>query len=119
MQFTKTSLAALSLIFGMANASFSGDATFFDFNGGIGACGQSINNGDHSAALNAAQYGSGFPGPECFKNINVTYQGTSAILAIVDECITCGTNGLDLTQGAFTLFAPLSAGIIPVTWDFV
>ncbi|KAF8972256.1 RlpA-like double-psi beta-barrel-protein domain-containing protein-containing protein [Flammula alnicola] len=86
----------------------------------LGACLQPINNGDHSVALNIAQFGTGpSPGPHCFQQINVTSQGTSAILTIVDDCPGCGINGLDLTEGAFTLFASLDAGEIQVTWDFI
>ncbi|KNZ74310.1 hypothetical protein J132_07362 [Termitomyces sp. J132] len=69
-------------------------------------------------ALNSAQYGQGFPGPNCFKKITMTYQGKKTTATIVDKCPGCPVGGLDLSVGLFTFFAPESQGVIFGEWNF-
>ncbi|KAG6835415.1 hypothetical protein H0H93_001655 [Arthromyces matolae] len=89
------------------------------YNVGLGACGVINVASDFVVALNINQYGSGYPGPNCFKQISMTYNGKTTTATITDECVTCSDEGLDLSVGLFEFFAPLDAGLIHGTWSFV
>lgn len=87
--------------------------------GQAGACGQMIGNSDWVVALNTPQYGGGYPGPNCFKTITMTFNGKTAHnVRIMDQCPGCPWGGLDLTPALFEYFAPLGAGIIHGEWHF-
>ncbi|TFK72205.1 hypothetical protein BDN72DRAFT_747953, partial [Pluteus cervinus] len=90
--------------------------SFYDV--GLGACGQYSNPGDFMVALNSAQFGDGYPGPNCFKQIWMTYNGKTTTATILDECPGCPYGGLDLSRGLFSFFADQSAGIIYGQWGF-
>ncbi|GFZ42440.1 hypothetical protein JCM24511_00155 [Saitozyma sp. JCM 24511] len=86
---------------------------------GLGACGQYSQDSDFMVALNSAQYGGGYPGPQCFKYITIQGNGvTVGGIEILDECPTCGYGSLDLAPGLFTQFAGTDAGTISITWWF-
>ncbi|KAF8188345.1 RlpA-like double-psi beta-barrel-protein domain-containing protein-containing protein [Pholiota molesta] len=91
--------------------------TFYDV--GLGACGQTNVASDFIVALNAEQFGSGYPGPHCFKNIQMTYNGKSATATIMDSCPGCPYGALDLSRGLFTHFDSEDKGIIYGEWSFV
>ncbi|CAE6460098.1 unnamed protein product [Rhizoctonia solani] len=95
---------------------FSGTATYYQT--GMGACGQYSNPGDFIVALNSAQYGGGYPGPNCFKPITICAKGKCVGATIMDECPTCGYGSLDLSQGLFTQFANTDDGVFQMTWTF-
>lgn len=86
---------------------------------GLGACGRRNVPSDFIVALNAPQFGSGYPGKHCFEKIRITYKGISAIAEIRDRCPGCGFGGLDFSEGLFAHFSPLSAGIIYTQWEFL
>jgi len=90
--------------------------TFYDV--GQGACGKVNVADDFIVALNSAQYGGGYPGPNCFKSITMTYNGKTARATIMDECPGCPYGGLDLSRGLFKFFAPESVGVLYGTWYF-
>jgi len=91
--------------------------TFYDV--GTGACGKFNVPSDFIVALNSAQYGGGYPGPECFKQIGMSYNGKYTVATIMDECPGCPYGGLDLSRGLFDFFAPESDGVIYGTWNFL
>ncbi|TFY79376.1 hypothetical protein EWM64_g4635 [Hericium alpestre] len=93
-----------------------GKMTFYDV--GQGACGATSKGSDFVAALSKEQYGDGYPGPNCWKKITITYQGKSAQATIVDECPGCAYGALDLSRGLFDYFAPESTGVIYADWEF-
>lgn len=95
-----------------ANARF----TFYDV--GLGACGQYSSPGDFIVALNVAQYGGGYPGPQCFKSITISYGGKTAQATIMDECMGCPYAGLDFSTGLFNYFASPDDGVVYGTWWF-
>ncbi|KAF8147951.1 RlpA-like double-psi beta-barrel-protein domain-containing protein-containing protein, partial [Mycena galopus ATCC 62051] len=76
-------------------------ATYYDPDGGRGACPPSypvINNGDMAVALGAGNWNSG---KYCGKTMLVTYGSKTISVVIEDLCPGCqGTNGIDLTEGA-------------------
>jgi len=95
-----------------SNAKF----TFYDV--GKGACGQTNQRNDFIVALNSAQYGSGSPGPQCFKTITISANGKTTQATIMDECPSCPYGGLDLSRGLFDFFASESDGVITGSWLF-
>lgn len=92
----------------------SGRATFYAV--GLGACGKWNNPGDFIVALNTPQFGSGYPGPNCFKSITISYQGKSTQATIMDECPGCPYGGLDMSEGLFSYFADTSVGVFYMDW---
>lgn len=95
---------------------FSGTATYYLT--GMGACGQYSQPSDFIVALNSAQYGGGYPGPNCFKPITICAKGKCVGATIMDECPTCGYGSLDLSEGLFTQFANTGDGVFQMTWTF-
>ncbi|KAF9009390.1 RlpA-like double-psi beta-barrel-protein domain-containing protein-containing protein [Cyathus striatus] len=90
--------------------------SFYDV--GLGACGQYNVESDFIVALNTDQYGSGYPGPNCFKTITMSYGGKTTTATIMDQCPGCPYGGLDLSRGLFKFFAAESVGIIYGEWSF-
>lgn len=90
--------------------------TFYDV--GLGACGQYSSPGDFIVALNVIQYGGGYPGPQCFKSITISYGGKTAQATIMDECMGCPYGGLDFSAGLFSYFASEDNGVIYGSWWF-
>nr|KAG8950187.1 hypothetical protein FRC03_012944 [Tulasnella sp. 419] len=80
-----------------------GRATWY--NVGMGACGKHNVDSDFIVALNSPQYGSGYPGPNCFKEITLSYNGKTAQAMIMDECPPCPSGGLDLSPDLFEYLA--------------
>ncbi|KAL5519665.1 hypothetical protein ACEPAH_1348 [Sanghuangporus vaninii] len=105
---------------GLAKRTFSSARlTWYDSSVGITACGGTFSNNDHVVALNSQQFGSGFPGPNCGKNIRITVGGKSVTAQVVDNCPGCPFAGLDLTEGLFSVFADPSVGVLTGSWDFI
>lgn len=94
------------------------NARFTYFAVGLGACGRYNVPSDFIVALNAAQFGGGYPGPNCFKSITISFGGKSAQATIMDQCPGCPYGGLDLSVGLFRYFSDLSAGVIHGEWHF-
>ncbi|TFK42953.1 RlpA-like double-psi beta-barrel-protein domain-containing protein-containing protein [Crucibulum laeve] len=92
--------------------------SFYDVEVGTGACGKWNAASSFTVALNSAQFGGGYPGPNCFKSITMTFNGKTTTATIMDECPGCPYGGLDLTRGLFDFFAPESEGIIYGEWSF-
>jgi len=95
-----------------------GRMTFYDV--GLGACGGTNYAAQFVVALNSAQFGgyAVYPGPNCFKNIVIEYNGKQVGAQIVDECPTCGFGDLDLSRGLFSQFASEGDGVFYATWWF-
>ncbi|KAI0670557.1 hypothetical protein C8Q78DRAFT_1138922 [Trametes maxima] len=84
--------------------------TYYDV--GLGACGKNNVPSDFS-------YGGGYPGPNCFRPIEITYNGKTAQATIMDECPGCPSpGGLDLSSGLFSYLAPLSEGVLYASWRY-
>lgn len=90
--------------------------TFYDV--GLGACGKHNTPDDFIVALNTPQFGGGYPGPNCFKTITMTFNGKTTQATIMDECPGCPFGGLDLSRGLFNFFSSPDAGVIYGTWNF-
>jgi hypothetical protein len=111
------SVAALAATATPVKRGFGGRATFYAT--GLGACGENNVDSDYIVALNSAQYGSGYPGPECFKQIQISANGKTATATIMDQCPSCAYGDLDLSPSLFNHFASPDDGVFQMTWDYV
>jgi len=96
-----------------ADVTHTGRGTWF--NPGLGACGDTNSDSDPVVAIGAPRFGSG---GNCFQWIKITANGVTAFGQTLDECEGCGENDLDLSPSLFENFAPLSQGVISVSWNF-
>ncbi|KAH9854053.1 hypothetical protein C2E23DRAFT_867565 [Lenzites betulinus] len=79
---------------------------------GLGACGEYNQPNDFS-------YGGGYPGPNCKRPIEITYNGKVANAVIMDECPGCPSpGGLDLSEGLFSYLASLDEGVLYASWRY-
>jgi hypothetical protein len=92
--------------------------TYYDTSVGLGACGNLNQNSAWTVALNSAQFGGGYPSPECGKTITISYGGKTAQAVIQDACPSCPYGGLDLSPSLFQHFADLGTGVISGDWDY-
>ncbi|KAF7291225.1 hypothetical protein MIND_01266000 [Mycena indigotica] len=98
--------------------TFNGLATYYDPNGGRGACGNILQNSDFIVALGSGHWDSG---AHCGATVNVQYQGKTIQVVAQDLCPGCqGANGLDLSEGAMQALDAnyIADGVISVVWGF-
>ncbi|KAJ6619618.1 RlpA-like double-psi beta-barrel-protein domain-containing protein-containing protein [Mycena sp. CBHHK59/15] len=98
--------------------SFNGLATFYDPDGGFGACGSPLQNGDFIVALGTGHWDGG---SHCGQTVNVQFQGRTIQVSVQDLCPGCqGANGIDLSEGAMAALDSnyLKDGVISVVWSF-
>ncbi|KAK3305985.1 RlpA-like double-psi beta-barrel-protein domain-containing protein-containing protein [Chaetomium strumarium] len=104
-------------------AATSGKFTYY--NQGLGACGQNYGDGDYVVALSHADFDLSTPNgnpnnnPLCGKRLRASYNGKSVEVTVVDRCVTCNSEDLDLSPAAFGALADLSVGVIQGTWDYI
>lgn len=91
------------------------NAQFTNFVTGQGACGGFNVASDFVAALNTEQWDNG---AHCFAAITITINGKSVQAQIVDECMACGYNNLDLTDGLFSVWADIEQGALQGEWEY-
>ncbi len=95
----------------------TGDATFYTFANGTGACLYDQTTDFHIAALNISDWADS---AWCGACADLTGpNGTSVRVRIVDECPDCAPGQLDLHPDAFAVLAPKEQGRIQITWSFV
>jgi len=94
--------------------SYSGRATFYDV--GLGACGGYNVGTDYIVALNTAQYGGGYPGPNCGRSITISANGVTVQATIQDQCPSCDYGSLDLSRSLFQRFASEDKGVFQMSW---
>ncbi|MEU6972177.1 cysteine/serine endopeptidase inhibitor [Kitasatospora aureofaciens] len=105
------------------NKPMSGKATYYN-DAGYGACGTRINASDQMlVAVSHTWWTSANPNndPLCKGiSVKVTYQGKTVTVPVKDQCPSCDSTHIDLSQPAFAKLAPLSKGVINgLTWQFV
>ena len=95
----------------------SGEATYYDFADGDGACmfGPSPND-LNVAALNSPDYSNA---AWCGGCADVSGPNGNVRVRIVDRCPECPSGNLDLSPQAFSRIAPLERGRVAITWSFV
>ncbi|MFJ7998423.1 RlpA-like double-psi beta-barrel domain-containing protein [Streptomyces sp. NPDC096310] len=103
-----------------SGAQATGQATWY--NTGLGACGWYNNDSELVVAISVAQYGN-YPNPnnspQCGRQIRVNGPLGSVVVRVVDKCMGCATNDVDLSPTAFSRIGDLNAGRINVSWDWV
>ncbi|KAF7372877.1 Non-Catalytic module family EXPN protein [Mycena sanguinolenta] len=101
-----------------SSGGINGIATYYDPNGGYGACGNILQNSDYVVALGPNDWAGG---SHCGQTVTVQYAGRSVNVVVQDLCPGCqGDHGIDLTEPAMgTLDGNyINDGHINVVWNF-
>ena len=98
-----------------AGAQTSGEATHYELaSGGMGNCSYpSPPAGQLYVALPPSEYGSS---AACGSYLQVSGPDGSVTVEVVNQCPECQAGHIDLSEQAFAKIAPLSAGLVPVTY---
>jgi expansin (peptidoglycan-binding protein) len=64
-------------------------------------------------------FGGGYPGPNCFKQLQITANGKSAVATVMDQCPGCAYGDLDMSPSLFSHFADHSVGRFGISWDWI
>jgi expansin (peptidoglycan-binding protein) len=101
-----------------AGAATSGEATHYELAaGGMGNCSYpSPPAGQLYVALPPSEYGAA---AACGSYLQVTGPDGSVTVEVVDQCPECQAGHIDLSEQAFARIAPLSAGLVPVSYHTV
>jgi expansin len=96
-------------------AQTSGEATHYELaSGGMGNCSYpSPPAGQLYVALPPSEYGGS---AACGSYLQVSGPDGSVTVEVVDQCPECQAGHIDLSEQAFAKIAPLSAGLVPVTY---
>lgn len=101
----------------------SGEMTYYN-DVGYGACGTQIDaSTQYLVAVSYQWWTAANPNndPLCDGiSVQVTYNGQTLTVPVVDKCPTCDATHIDLSEPAFTEFAPIGTGVVTgITWQFV
>ena len=104
---------------------YEGDLTYYD--PGLGACGVTSANGDKIVAVShflfdAVQTGSDpNTNPLCGKKVRVKRLGgdVTVDLTVVDRCVGCETQDLDMTEETFSDLADVALGRVTGEWSWL
>ena len=92
-------------------------ATHYVLNGGGGNCSYPAPPPDNLyVAMPASEYDAAAP---CGSYLEVTGPDGSVRVKVVDQCPECAAGHIDLSATAFARIAPLSAGLIPVSYHTI
>ena len=95
----------------------TGQATYYDFANGDGACMFGASPDDMNvAALNKPDYSNA---AFCGACADVTGPNGTIRVRLVDQCPECPSGNLDLSPQAFAKIADLQQGRVPITWNVV
>jgi expansin (peptidoglycan-binding protein) len=102
----------------VAGAQTSGEATHYELaSGGMGNCSYpSPPAGQLYVALSPSEYGGS---AACGSYLQVSGPDGSVTVEVVDQCPECQAGHIDLSEQAFAKIAPLSAGLVPVTYHTI
>ncbi|CAE6527923.1 unnamed protein product [Rhizoctonia solani] len=91
-----------------------GWATYYNTEGGRGACGKYNHNQEYVVAIGKPLWDStqehGGTSALCGKTATVRWRGKSVRVRVVDECPVCGYNDIDLSPSAFQKLADKEVG---------
>lgn len=116
-----------------STATYTGDITYYNPAGGLGACGTALADTDAVAAVNSAFYGQYVQAgntnnnPLCGRQIQLTYTDadsgavSTATATIRDRCAACAATDIDLTPVVFDQLVPKgeSVGRTTASWKFI
>lgn len=98
----------------------NGVATFYSV--GADNCGTSSTDNDFVCAISQQMYNtvanSESISEYCGHMINLTYNGKTIQVKVVDSCASCDANHLDLSPAAFNSLADPSLGVIDIQWTW-
>ncbi|KAI0287944.1 expansin family protein [Russula brevipes] len=97
-------------------ATHAGRGTWYD--AGLGNCGWTNKGSDLIVAISKGFYDQ-TGGSNCGKHVQINSGGKTVTAQIVDSCPGCGPNDLDMSRALFQHFAPLSVGVLHITWSIV
>lgn len=101
----------------------SGEGTYYDPE--MGSCGEVSSADDLIVALSHSLYDDYTPNGNpnkntlCGKKIRATYEGKSVDVKVVDRCVGCAKDDLDLSPAAFSKIADKDLGRIHLTWKWL
>ncbi|KAJ7285347.1 RlpA-like double-psi beta-barrel-protein domain-containing protein-containing protein [Mycena rebaudengoi] len=93
--------------------TFTGEATQYQPNGAVGACGWPLQNEDFIVALSEEHYDEG---ARCGQQIYVEYKEQIIAVTVADLCSNCSEDGINLSAGAFFAIENTTVGQITVHW---
>jgi hypothetical protein len=93
-------------------SSDSGEFSWYD--AGLGACGGTNSANDFIVALSVQSWDGG---SHCNEQVTITANGKTTTATIVDECMGCPPNKLDMSTGLFQFFGGLDLGIMHGSWS--
>jgi expansin len=98
-------------------AVHTGEATYYDFANGDGACmfGPSSENPLMIGAMNQTDYAAA---AVCGACVRLTGPNATIDIRIVDLCPECPQGNIDLSPQAFGLIAAMEAGRVPISWSY-
>jgi expansin (peptidoglycan-binding protein) len=113
-----TGTGAAGVTAAVAGAQTSGEATHYELaSGGMGNCSYpSPPAGQLYVALPPSEYGGS---AACGSYLQVSGPDGSVTVEVVDQCPECQAGHIDLSEQAFAEIAPLSAGLVPVTYHTI
>ncbi|KAI9739435.1 MAG: hypothetical protein M1818_005123 [Claussenomyces sp. TS43310] len=103
-----------------SDAPCTGDMTYYDASAGTGACGWNNNTmADDVIALPHELMGSlSNDNPYCGLTVSISYGGKEITATVVDKCMGCTGNAIDLSNHAFDQLDAESAGRVTCKWWF-
>jgi hypothetical protein len=108
---------------GASNSGGSGDKTgeMTYYATGLGACGWTNKDSDFITAVAASLYdsfGLSNGSKVCGRKVKIFYGGKSITATVVDRCVGCAQNDLDLSPSAFSALASQDIGRTKMTWTW-
>lgn len=110
---------SIPTLLGLASSAMAttGRMTYYD--PGLGACGIFSTAGEAIVALGHDLWTAANPNndPLCGKTITINYGGQTATARVVDKCMSCTANDIDVSPTVFQHFAELATGVVTVEWN--
>jgi expansin (peptidoglycan-binding protein) len=95
----------------------TGEATYYTFADGTGNCSFDATPSDLMlGAMNHTDYAAS---AVCGACVRLTGPNATITIRIVDQCPECPAGDIDLSPQAFEQIAALSAGRVPISWQYV
>jgi expansin (peptidoglycan-binding protein) len=112
-----SSPACASVMTVTGTGTTTGEATNYLLQTGDGNCSYpAVGAGQLYVALSPGEYGAA---AACGSYLEVTGPDGSVKVQVADQCPECAAGHIDLSQQAFSQIAPLSAGLVPVTYHTI
>lgn len=116
MHFTTSLILLLpfSLAAPLKALASSGEMTYF--HPGLGACGDNHGDGDMIVAISSSRYDAA---DQCGRSIKVRGDAGETVVKVVDRCVGCATDDLDLSPKAFkAAVGTLGVGRTRASWQW-